>query len=739
LALVVAVLALMRGRPGHREPEAASLDARTTPPGTSEAQAVSGSGNQELRQRVVMPDPAEMPLDCCISGVVLAPDGSPLEGARCLVGSARRPSGFGDELERPAESRKTVATGTSGPDGSFRIEVPEGTWELSVQAHGCSPWFEQDLRRGDYRIVRMRPERQQWIEVRDESAAPVSDAEIRQMLGKWEDPDRRPPQATTGGAGRALLTEIPTWLGWIHVRHADFVPAIAKLPEIGGESPLVVTLTHGVRIFGTITVLGNPPTSPATVRFETFDPSFHEVEADPSGAYSSRVSFAPGATLEVAALVKGFGESRREIDLGAASETGELRVDIDVDSSDRTVLGRVVDATTTTPIEGCEVHLEPLVSLPPLTPIPLTYENFSSGFDFQASDPKESPAARFRLGAVSNGSGRFEVRGLHPRKAYKLLLFSEKHANAVLWVPQSEPDSVLDLGTIRMKEAGRIWGRVVTPDGLPIVGERVSTATWPHIDLTGQSEFVPQRPDTERRGLTAYTREDGTFSIAPYPQGEFHLSCLGKRFGPFTVPPGGPLELVTDNIHVRQQERRVLLTVLDDTHQPVPKAYAQMRRVRKDSEDPSESRWDPWDWDLGEASGSIELGAPTEGTYSIHVIDLEGQLADQTILLEVTEKLIRHEVVLFPDPAPAGRLEGLVVAPSGEPVSGAQVTVIPDTGELVCNCLQPFVSTDETGYFTFGTFMKGNHRLVVKDPTGALPATYYWPARPGESVLITME
>jgi hypothetical protein len=361
-----------------------------------------------------------------------------------------------------------------------------------------------------------------------------------------------------------------------------------------------------------------------------------------------------------------------------------------------------------------------------------------------AYDPKASIVARFRRASSTNVEGRFSIRGLQARRPYNLLLVSELYSNATLWVEEGEPGSTTDIGAVQLKAGGRVWGYVRRPEGTPIEGAYLYSFTWIHRNLVPNTNFQTKRPESLQRALDSITNSEGFFSIQPFPEGEFHLMCLDTLFGPYTVPLSGPIEIITEEEDRRDPARRipVVLTVVDDTRSPVTKAYAQLRRVRPESDRPDEfsfNDWVNWAWDLGDESGRIELDASDEGTYWIEVKDVYGQLADESFVMELSKAGVSREVVLSPAFDPCMPLAGVVRTGQGEPLADVNVSLIPDTGDVSCSCFNLSVRTDAAGAFTFGLFMKGNHRLVVTDPKERFSATYYFPAQPGEPITVTME
>jgi hypothetical protein len=685
-----------------------------------------------------------------VSGVVVDLSETPIPGAECRVFRSSAPV-LRDFVSRAPPSPEAVAQVQTDADGRFRLAVDSGFWVLRVNADGMSPWEGGSLQAGDFRWIRLQPARRLVIDVVNESGEGIAGAEVRLIEGRYSDPGQAVASVRTNGNGRTVLDALPSGTWYVHVNHTDYVGAVEPVaPLRSGRESMEVRLVRGIRIVGRVSLTtGAPPPQPARVLFETLDgnTSSHDVEVGPDGRYASRTVFPVGDSLEVAAVAPGLGDLRKEVTLAASGPSGEEVVDFVLEALERSVVGRVVDPQGQA-LDGVEVHVRPLVFLP-TEPIKISPLDIVTGLlpNLSGREPQTSPVSRPRRTATTNADGRFLVRGLNPRRAYSLLLVSELHSNALLWIEEGEPGTTTDLGTVQLKAAGRIWGYVRRPDGSAIEGAEVHTVIWTHLDLGKVSEdiFLPvERPDVLKTLHRSITDDDGLFSIQPYPEGEFYLMCLGTQYGPYTVPPGGPIEIVAQDTARADDASRipVVISVVDDTLSPVPSAYALLR-----PHDPqmggassvTSTTWNDWDWSGGDADGRIELFASSPGSYWVDVRDLRGQLEDQFFSVEVPEDGLEREVVLNLALDPSGPLAGVVQTIAGEGLHGIQVALEPMLGEISCNCLPMKVVTDATGSFSFGSFRRGNHRLVLMDPHGRFHSTCYYPARPGEPIVVTMQ
>jgi hypothetical protein len=677
----------------------------------------------------------------CLSGVVVDLAGNAIEGAHCQVMKGGAPAGFGSLVFRPMPPREVFAFSRTDSKGSLRIPVPAGFWTLRVESEGKSPWEEAYLQAGDFRWIRLGPARDLTVRVLDEGGNPVADAAVGLTKRQYCDPREASATGRSNTNGLVTLRSIPEGSWFVQVSHAEFAARTERAPV--GAVMLEVRLERGIRIVGRVTTPdGRPPATPARVRLEARSGlwSSHEVACDGEGRYASSVAFAREEVLEVAALAAGYGEVRRDVSLDGV-ETREHVVDLELDTPERTAVGRVVDADGRA-LDGVEVYLKPLALLPPETLIELLPGKDHAPLN--AFDPKESWQAQLRQADSTSADGTFRVSGLSATKPYLLLLLSEIHSNATLWIEIGEPGSVADLGTVRLGRAGPVFGHVRRPDGTPIEGTEVRSAAWTNTHLVLPTTYQTKRPETKRTELVAITNEDGAFRIEPFPEGEFHLMCLGTLFGPYSVPLSEPIEIVTEDVERRARERQIpiRLTVMDDRRLPVASAYAQLRRERAVSDGGaafSFEEWASWTWDVGDEEGRVELDVADAGTYRVDVKDVYGQLGEQSFFIELDKEGASREVILRPSPNPSPPLAGEVRTSRGEPLAGLEVTLIPDTGDISCTCLHMKTRTDSAGAFSFGFFMNGNHRMVVTDPESRRPAANVFPARPGEPIVVTMD
>lgn len=150
-----------------------------------------------------------------LAGRVLAPDGTPLAGARVLAGPRNGhivPSPLGGNATAP-QPRPT----TSDADGRFKLadSLPAGSQPVHCFARGFAPWFgEVDISESTEEIlIQLEPAARIEGRVVDANGAPVAGADVVQSiehLGGWFLSDAFPPSRDTTDAQGWFVLD---WIG----------------------------------------------------------------------------------------------------------------------------------------------------------------------------------------------------------------------------------------------------------------------------------------------------------------------------------------------------------------------------------------------------------------------------------------------------------------------------------------------------------------------------------------------
>ncbi len=674
-----------------------------------------------------------------ISGQVIDGFNNPITGASCQVFETDAMNELQGLVFRA--SRKLEAMGETHSDGNglFQIQVPHGQWTLHVTAEGFSAWSEAGLRAGDFRRIQLAPARSAKLALCDLLGAPVAGASVRLVKGEWGDPGIAKYSTLSNESGEATIEPIPAGLWYAQITHGDFVPLRLALPEGSAAlEPIKVEMKRGVHVIGCVTTQGSVRAPAGTrVTFHTSDGlnSSHSVACDANGNYRSLTAFEDYDALEVSVLAPGFGELRRDVYIGELSG-GDQREDFLLETTERFAIGRVVDPEGA-PLEGVEVYVLPLKALPPETLVPIPEVGLP---DLMAYQPSKTRRGLRRAADRTDAQGLFRIDGLDPRTNYQILLAYPGYSNAALWLETAQAGATTDFGVTTLQPAARVWGFVRQADGTPVEGIRVYTVRWNTNHVEQGGVFQTRRPSAEMAGLEAITGPSGLFSISSLPAGEFRLASeYSDLTQSFTIASGeelGPVELIAtpehDSIPVRFE-------VVDTLGTPVPRAHASMKLAPSTAEgvetpDPAISSWV---WDMGDDSGILSLGARSAGIYDVEIKDMQGLLSRVSLQVEVGVAGVERRIVLPASPKPSAPLGGRVLSSDGRPLSGFEVTLVPNTGSTSCGCLELKTQTDASGGFSYGHFMSGDHRITVTDPSGRLAPVHYYPAQAGIPIEIT--
>lgn len=369
---------------------------------------------------------------------------------------------------------------------------------------------------------------------------------------------------------------------------------------------------------------------------------------------------------------------RRELQAGASTGTdGRFRLG-------RLKPGEVysVQAARTGFLPPLANPLVPLAGRPPAVVLVLVPTRPASGRVLDAQgvpvsgaeirlSPAGSPRRTTPPDAVSDARGRFTVASI-PALALDVEVLRKGHARGLVRnfkVPPRIPpgDTVVDLGTIRLRQGAALAGIVVDGQGRPVAGASVYQVE----ELRPPSELASRLRDDPP---AATTGTDGRFSLADQPRGlPTHLFVSARGFLPATVrgvrpPTAPPLRLrLTPG-------RRFIGRVLDPEGLPVAGA-----RVTLDCQQAAPGRRDLLVGHLVSKSattatdGRFELDELPEGQGKL-AIAAPGFVTAEGLAVSLPQAPDEEKTVVL---VRGATLEGQVATTAGEPVAGARVLAGP--------------------------------------------------------------
>jgi protocatechuate 3,4-dioxygenase beta subunit len=300
-------------------------------------------------------------------------------------------------------------------------------------------------------------------------------------------------------------------------------------------------------------------------------------------------------------------------------------------------------------------------------------------------------------------SGTFDLLDL-PGGIYDLSAYRQGFSPLVVpRVDFPEEKGFLDLGTLTLRKAAVLEGRVTDPNGKPIAGVQLGTTALVAVILEHAS------PDARKNQGFAVTDAEGRFRILGLQAGERinvfvrHPGYLALRL---SVREAGekPLEIVL------RPGAGISGSVVDDQDEPVQGATVKILREPapanlSDREGPP---WDPTAFTDG--SGRFRLHDLEPGTVRLATSKKDAGVADFVeVVLENGKELQDVVITLRREATPT--IEGRVLDAQGRPVVGAAVSVFPDS-PLVGHSR---VTTDASGRFRLEGILPGPATVSAED------------------------
>jgi protocatechuate 3,4-dioxygenase beta subunit len=525
-----------------------------------------------------------------VSGQVLWPAGSPLKNVRVLLVRVVSQIDQGRlELEGKA-GPEPAASASVGPDGSFRLEVPEpGMWKVVIESPGLVPQeigllplFEETA------LPAVRLERDAGLEVRVAGAdgAPVSGARVR---------------AEDGAGLDAMNPFRPSWRVPVRTARTD-AKGVAVLPrregerllvQAGGDGPFVqqssvrsgaVTLRLPAGTSRPIRVLDATGKKPvAGVQVRVGEQGWLAGRTSDDGLFAVPLPYVKKERILLIA------EDGRGLDTSVEplrkEEKGARSLLL---PAPETLTGRIVSALGGRPIAGALVwsrdpgisrrtaadgtyRIEewpaPLIGISAAAPGYFASQGQASGTPGQRRGPdlsldpalavaglvvdeKGSPVAGVEIAASpsemrtlasmrsggtarTSPAGRFRIGALVAGTGHELRLSKPGFAVVTTELAPLEPGRpVADLRIVLSK--GRIgFGRIMNQAEQPVSGAEVVLRPAQSGDLRRQMRRAFERSPLEYEAVTG---ADGRFELRDLPAGTYELTARGKGHAPLSVP-----------------------------------------------------------------------------------------------------------------------------------------------------------------------------------------------------------
>lgn len=711
---------------------------------------VGAQGLMSMETRLLLVDETELPAvelqpDAKLAVQVTDGAGSPLAGARVRV-AAGEPS----RLELGPAWQVPVRSARTDPQGAAVLPRLEGE-ALLVQAglEGQPPAEVRDVRTGSVRL-RLPAGASRRVRVLDASGTkPLSGVLVQVGEHRW--PAGRTaadglvsvPLPPAGRQEKVLLTaadgsRLETSIGRPGTSGAEPLPL--RLPALAAVSGRIVSARDGRPVAGAL--LWSQATG--AVEHAAADGTYRiEVPAD----QEARLAVAARGFLMAEIAVSPERASRRAPTLAlepALSAAGTV-----VDEQGRPVAGVELTAeprptaalppaarrsggTTRTSAAG-SFRMRPLAArvshelrlakpgfapalaeIPPLDPsrpappLRIVLRKGRTGFG-HVVDRREKPVAGARTAlrpvpgrpdaprypAATGPDGRFEIRDL-PAGLYELTARGRGFAPLTIPGLRVPPgNGSFDLGTVILVAGVAVEGQVSDPQGRPIPEAEV------RLTAAGGS---PAASGPDESPSPIFTGPDGSFRIEDRRPGEtVDLVVQHAGYAPASAP-GLRLPREQPVRIVLQPTATVAGSTVDPDGHPVPGALILVlpsnpvhvggadRSLQAQSDENGRFQIE------GVRPGSFEIRATAPGRQEARLAGLEAQAG---------QDLQGIEVVLTPGAVLAGR----VLSPAGQPVPGAEVSLLPEGSATVSLLSVGAVLSDEQGRYRLEGISPGTHAV----------------------------
>jgi uncharacterized GH25 family protein len=510
-----------------------------------------------------------------VSGVVLDPDGRPVDNARVYVAvNAIIVNKIRQDVEFVTRADGKFFVGNLGTKSAFFIAVHKDGYGI-----GVSPELKvgpAELREG----LEVRLRRGSGIrgQVTNEIGAPIAGAivtvQIPGFSDVWFPPGLGLGQASTqtfvtGDDGRYELTGV--WKGsyTFAVEHPAHVGIANQRVEIREPDQVVThdfTLKIGRFIAGRVTLPDGQPAEGATVT-AYLGWSEHGVgtaATDKAGSY--RIPGLVQGTYRVQARAEGLS-SRALTGVPADSSNVDFRLEEN----------------------GALAGLA-------LSPDGAPVTSFTVGILPREATARGQPAPRGSSHPAQDEGGRFLIESVEPG-LYDIVISAPAYARARVENVSIPSGSVIDIGAVRLPRGGTIRGRILTPSGqVPmdamVTAFNISEPSRPDREKAAAAESKPEvsaedgdaggekTSYEEKRQWSARPDGSGDYVLAGLHPGTYYLKVESPRH---VVPPPEQVQVENDSEVVRDYtlpvSGQVVLTILDDFREPVVACLGTVREA----------------------------------------------------------------------------------------------------------------------------------------------------------------
>ena len=605
---------------------------------------------------VLTPDPG-------IRFRVRGPDGTPAPGVLLRTGDkAKAPLAITDE------QGEAIAGNVAGAETAYEFQRWDNALARVAQPNGAPG---RSTAEGRFVEVRLEaPLRIPGRIVDRVSGDPVASAAIWVVGSPGEN-------ALSGPTGEFLLNSRPREEAarlWVQAGGYVSTEVSAPIAEYGVAEDIAVTLRPAAPLYGFVTDPADQPVAGADISAQ---PRATESIADMIAIRPQRATSAGDGSFRMAGIVydnpyrltiQAEGFASLAIDLPPyepGATAGPVRIRL---TEGRQAQGRVVD-TDTNPVAGAEVKL--------LWPEP-KQPRFPSLRDADATEPVTTDdQGAFLIAGVK--TGEYDVRVSHAEYVSPGDLQAE--------VPEGPGD--VDLGDFTLVPGAEILGIVVDPDEEPVEGAVVRFRSY------GRDR------DQER---TATTETDGSFRLAGLPHEQVDLTVEAEGYPSFALQGARPATgepILIQLVRGATLSGRVLTAAgtaaVGARVNLEPDIQTRMRGRIFSSRD-TRTRTD--------GDGRFRFEHLFPGTWSVEAsTGTEATRTDPLELLSGSERAIELQL------QDQDQLTVIVTASSGQPVSEAQIRLLPKDAAQS----REFDWTDASGRAQFEV-RSGPATLTVEHP-----------------------